>query len=76
MEVADESSNAGEVVCVEDSQDLRRFGLDGGYVVVFGYEREAPQLGTGGVSPSLIRMVLLFLEYTVTALLSNRTVQL
>ena len=52
MEIADKSSNAGEVVCVEDSRDCRRFGLDGGDVVVFGYEREAPQLGTGGVSPS------------------------
>ena len=52
MEVANESSNAGEVVCVEGSRGLRRLGLDGGDVVVFGSEREAPQLGASGVSPS------------------------
>ena len=52
MEIADESSNAGEVVCVEFSRDCRRFGLDGGDVVVFGSERQAPQLGTSGVSTS------------------------
>ena len=52
MEVADESSNAGEVVCIEGSRDFRRVGLDGGDVVVFGSEREAPQLGTSGVYPS------------------------
>ena len=52
MEIADESSNAGEVVGVEGSRVCRRFGLDRGDVVVFGSEREAPQLGTGGVYPS------------------------
>ena len=52
MEIADESSNAGEVVGVEGSRDCRRFGLDGGDVVVFRSEIEAPQLGTGGISPS------------------------
>ena len=52
MEIADGSSNAGEVVCVEGSRDFRRFGLDGEDVVVFGSEREAPQLGTSGVSSS------------------------
>ena len=52
MEIADEGSNAGEAVGVEGSRDCRGGGLDGGDGVVFGYEREAPQLGTGGVSPS------------------------
>ena len=42
MEIADESSNAGEVVCVEGSRDFRRFGLDGGDGVVFWSKREAP----------------------------------
>ena len=52
MEIADESSNTEEVVGVEGSRDCSEFGLDGGDGVVFGSEREAPQLGTGGVSPS------------------------
>ena len=52
MEIADEGSNTKEVVGVEGSQDFRGLGLDGGDGVVFGSEREAPQLGTGGVSPS------------------------
>ena len=52
MEIADKGSNAGEVVGVEGSRDCRGVGLDGGDGVVFRSEREAPQLGTGGVSPS------------------------
>ena len=52
MEISDEGSNAGEVVGVEGSRDCRGFGLDGGDGVVFGLEIEAPQLGTGGISPS------------------------
>ena len=52
MEVADESSNAGEVVCIEGSRGLWRLGLDGGDGVVFWYERESPQLGASGVSQS------------------------
>ena len=52
MEIADEGSKTGEVVGVEGSRDCRGVGLDGGDRVVFGSEREAPQIGTGGVSPS------------------------
>ena len=52
MEIAEKGSNAGEVVGVEGSRDCRGGWLDGGDRVVFGSEREAPQLGTGGVSPS------------------------
>ena len=52
MEVADEGSSAGEVMCVEGSRGLLRLGLDRGDGVVFGSERETPQLGAGGVSPS------------------------
>ena len=48
----DEVSNAGEVVGVEGSWDCRGVGFDGGDGVVFGLERETPQLGTGGVSSS------------------------
>ena len=52
MEIADKGSNDGEVVGIEGSRYCRGFGLDGGDGFVFGSEREAPQLGTGGVSPS------------------------
>ena len=52
MEIADEVSNAGEVMGVEGIRDCRGGGVEGGDGVVFGLEREAPQLGTGGVSPS------------------------
>ena len=52
MEVADEGPNAGEVVGVEGSWGCRSRGMDRGYGVVLGLEREAPQLGAGGVSPS------------------------
>ena len=51
MEVADEGSNAGEVVGVEGSQGCRVSGMDRGDGVVLGSEREAPQLGVVGVSP-------------------------
>ena len=50
MEIADEGSNAGEVVGVEGSQGCRGSGMDRGDGVVFGSEIEAPQLGAGGVS--------------------------
>ena len=52
VEIADEGSNAGEVMGVDGSRDYRGGGVEGGDGVVFGLEREAPQLGTGGVSPS------------------------
>ena len=52
VEVADECPNAGEVMCVEGGGGLLGSGLDGGDGVVFGSEREAPQLGAGGVSLS------------------------
>ena len=52
MEVADEGSNAGEVVGVEGSRGCRDSWMDIGDGVVLGLEREAPQLGAGGVSPS------------------------
>ena len=52
MEIADEGSNAGEVVGVEGSRGCRGVGAERGDGVVLGLEREAPQLGTGGVSPS------------------------
>ena len=52
MEVADKGSNAGEVVGVEGSWGCRGRGMDRGDGVVLGSEREAPQLGAGGVSPS------------------------
>ena len=53
MEIADEGSNAGEVVGVEGSQDCRG-GRDGRRRrgCLRGSEREARQLGTGGVSTS------------------------
>ena len=52
MEIADEGSNAGEVVGVEGSRVCRGDGVERGDGFVLGSEREAPQLGTGGVSPS------------------------
>ena len=52
MEIADEGFNAGEVVSVEGSRGCREAGVERGDRVVLGLEREAPQLGTGGVSPS------------------------
>ena len=54
VEVADEGSNNGEVVGVEGSLGCRGSGMDRGYGVVLGSEREAPQLGAGGVSPSFM----------------------
>ena len=52
MEIADEGSNAGEVVGVEGSRGFRGVGVEIGDGVVLGSERKSPQLGTGGVSPS------------------------
>ena len=52
MEIADEGSNAGEVVGVEGSRGCRGGGVERGDGVVLGSERESPQLGTSGVSPS------------------------
>ena len=52
MEVADEGPNAGEVVGIEGSWGCRSGGMDRGDGVVLGSEREAPQLGASGVSPS------------------------
>ena len=52
MEIADKGSNDGEVVGVEGSRGCRGSGMDGGDGVVLGSEREALQLGSGGVSPS------------------------
>ena len=52
MDIADKGSNAGEVVGVEGSRGCRGSGMDRGDGVVLGSEREAPQLGAGGVSPS------------------------
>ena len=52
MEVAEEGSNAGEVVGVEGSVGFWSRGMDRGDGVVLGLEREAPQLGAGGVSLS------------------------
>ena len=52
MEVADKGSNSGEIVGVEGSRGCRGSGMDRGDGVVLGLEIEAPQLGTGGVSPS------------------------
>ena len=52
MEVAYKGSNAGEVVGIEGSRGCRGSGVDRGDGVVLGSEREAPQLGAGGVSPS------------------------
>ena len=53
MEVADEVPNSGEVVGVEGSRGCRGSG-DRVDWVVLGSEREAPQLGAGGVSLSFI----------------------
>ena len=50
MEIADKGSNTGEVVGVEGSRGCRGSGIDRGDRVVLGSEREAPQLGAGGVS--------------------------
>ena len=52
MEIANEGSNAEEVVGVEGSRGCRVSGMDRGDGVVFGSEREIPQLAAGGVSPS------------------------
>ena len=52
MEVADEGPNAGEVVGVECRWGCRSIGMDREDRVVLGSEREAPELGAGGVSPS------------------------
>ena len=52
MDISDEESNTGEVVGVEGSQGCRGGGAERGDGVVLGSEREAPQLGTGGVSLS------------------------
>ena len=52
MEVADEGSNAGEIVGAEGSWGCRGRGMDRGDGVVRGSDRETPQLGAGGVSPS------------------------
>ena len=52
MEVADEGPNDGEVVGVEGRWGCRSRGVYRGDGVVLGLEREAPQLGAGGVSPS------------------------
>ena len=52
MEIADKGSNAGEVVGVEGRRGCRGGGVERGDRVVLGSKREAPQLGTGGVSPS------------------------
>ena len=52
MKIADKGSNAGEVVGVEGSWGCRCSGMDRGDKVVLGSEREAPQLGAGGFSPS------------------------
>ena len=62
MEIADESSNTGEVVCVEGSRDFRRFGLDGGDVVVFGSREKRHSLAPVVSLHPLSRMVLLLLE--------------
>ena len=51
MEVADGGPNAGEVVGVEGSRGCRGSG-DREDRVVLRSEREAPELGAGGVSPS------------------------
>ena len=52
MEVANEGSNAVEVVGVEVSRGCRGSWIDRVDGFVLGSEREAPQLGAGGVSPS------------------------
>ena len=52
MEIADGGSNAGEVVGVEGSRGWRGGGVERGDGVVLGSEKESPQLGTGGISPS------------------------
>ena len=52
MDIADEGSNAGAVVGVGGIRGCRGSGMDRGDRVVLGSEREAPQLGDGGVSPS------------------------
>ena len=52
MEVSDEGPSSGEVVGVEGSWGCRSRGMDRGDGVVLRSEREAPQLGAGGVSPS------------------------
>ena len=75
VEIVDKGSNAGEVVRVEGIQGWRGGGVERGDGVVLGSERESPQLGTGGVFHPLSRMVLLYLEKTVKALLSNKKVQ-
>ena len=53
MEIADKGSNNGEFVGVEGSRGCRGGGVERGDGVVLGSEIEAPQLGTGGVSPYL-----------------------
>ena len=75
VEVADDGSNDGEVVGVEGSWGCRGRGMDGGDGVVLRLEREAPQLVVGGSLHPLSRMFLLYLEKTVTMLLSNKTLQ-
>ena len=45
-------SNAGGVVGVEGSWGCRGRGMARGDWVILRSEREAPQLGAGGVSPS------------------------
>ena len=52
MEVADKGPNAGEVVGVEGSWGCRSGEVYRGDRVVLRSEREVPQLGAGGVSPS------------------------
>ena len=52
MELVEEGSNSGEVVGVEGSWGCRGRGMDKRDGVVLGSDREAPQLGAGGVSPS------------------------
>ena len=52
MEVEDKGLNTGEVVGVEGSWGCRSRGMDRGDGVVLRSEREAPQLGAGGVSTS------------------------
>ena len=52
MEIADKGSNPGEVVGIEGSRGWSGGGVERVDGVVLRSERESPQLGTGGVSPS------------------------